>query len=87
MLTDNGFVPCIFNFTYFYEDLEDDNISLEQFTEKYGNNFLDILNEFRDDVLVYDEYRDFIFYIFKLHKNVFNNEHKPKFEIIELGKK
>ena len=86
-LTDDGFVPCIHNFDNFYEDLEDDNISLEQFTEKYGNNILKIINEFRDDVLIFDEYCDFIFYIFKLHKNIFNNEHKPKFEIIELGEK
>ena len=78
--------PFIFYFANFYEDLEDENISLEQFTEKYGNKFQDILIEFSDDVLVFDEYCNFIFYILKLHKNIFNSEHKPKFEIIELYK-
>jgi hypothetical protein len=80
-------VPFISYFNNFYEDLEDENISLEQFTEKYGNKFQEILKEFSDDVLVFDEYCNFIFYILKLHKNIFNSEHKPKFEIIELYKK
>ena len=78
------FEPCNY---YIYEDIEDDNISLEQYAKKNENNILRILDDFPDDVLLFDEYCDFIYYILKLHKNIFNNEHKPKFEIIQLGNK
>jgi hypothetical protein len=78
------FVPCNY---YIYEDIEDDNISLEQYVKKNENNILEILDDFPDDVFIFNEYYDFIYYILKLHKNIFNNEHKPKFEIIELGNK
>ena len=78
------YFPC------FSEDLENDNLTLKDFTAKYGkalkNNERDILYQtFNEPILLY-EFCEFISYVLKLYKSVFNEEHKPKFEVIELGK-
>ena len=74
------------------EDINDKSISLKDFTKKYEKlfkvsnlNFIKTLNLTKD--LFYD-YFNYIYYILKLHKYVFNQKtHRPKFEkiIIEGG--
>ena len=73
------------------KDIKDNSISFEQFAKTYLNyfkttNILNYINYINDyfPKAVY-EYCNFIYYIFKLHKFVFNSEtHKPKFEKIEI---
>lgn len=40
---------------------------------------------FNEPILLY-EYCEFVSFVLKLFKSVFNEKHKPKFEVIELGK-
>ena len=77
------------HFPHFIEDLENDNLTLKDFTSKYGealkNNKCDILYQTSKEPILLYEYCEFISYVFKLYKNIFNENHKPKFEVIELG--
>ena len=77
-------------FPDFVEDLENDNLTLENFTSKYGdafkNNKGDLLYQTFNEPILLHEYCEFISYVLKLYKNVFNEKHKLKFEVIELGK-
>ena len=78
------------NYPHFINDLENDNLTLENFTAKYGedlkNNKGGLLYQTSNEPILLYEYCEFISYVLKLYKNVFNEKHKPKFEVIELGK-
>ena len=73
----------------FEKDLEDDNLSLIGFTEKYGEKFKNNTNGylykiFGEPTLFY-EHCNFISLVLKLYNIIFNDQHKPKFEIIDFG--
>jgi hypothetical protein len=65
-------------------------VVLSSLLNKDNENFGSIIfKEYKDnenfDSIIFKEYCNFIFCVFKLYKIIFNKEHKPKFEIIELG--
>ena len=86
-LTDENYLNLLI------KESKDNSISLEQFAKKYLNffktfdvlNYINIINNYFPQITY--EYCNFIYYILKLHKFVFDSKtHKPKFEKIEVGR-